>query len=96
MENRHISKLAQTVVNFIQVHIKQMADSSIAGQVVIGAVPDPIDYLRNGIFPQVRSRRRTGGNSNPNSYTVQRENSIFFKFAQQSVLLPEWEPLKRL
>ncbi len=38
-------------------------------------------YMRH--FSEKATGRRTGGNSNPNSYQVQWERSMFFKFAQQ-------------
>ena len=41
-------------------------------------------------FSEKATGRRTGGNSNPNSYQAQKENSMFFKFAQQGFLSPEW------
>ncbi len=40
-------------------------------------------YMR--YFSEKATGRRTGGNSNPNSYQVQRENPMFFKFAQRDV-----------
>jgi hypothetical protein len=45
-------------------------------------------YMRH--FSEKAAGRRTGGNSNPNSYQEQRENPMFFKFAQRGVLLSEW------
>jgi len=42
-------------------------------------------YMRH--FSEKATGRQTGGNSNPNSYQVQRENPIFFRFAQQGFLL---------
>jgi len=40
-------------------------------------------YMRH--FSEKATGRRTGGNCNPNSYQVQRENPMFFKFAQRGV-----------
>ncbi len=40
-------------------------------------------YMRH--FSEKATGRRTGGNSNPNSYQEQRENPMFFKFAQRGV-----------
>ena len=45
-------------------------------------------YMRH--FSEKATGRRTGDNSNPNSYQAQKEYSMFFKFAQRGVLLPEW------
>ena len=45
-------------------------------------------YMRH--FSEKATGRRTGGNSNPNSYQVQSENPIFFRFAQQGFLSPDW------
>ncbi|NNJ32805.1 hypothetical protein [Lacrimispora defluvii] len=45
-------------------------------------------YMRH--FSEKATGRQTGGNSNPNSYQVQRENPIFFRFAQQGFLSPDW------
>ena len=45
-------------------------------------------YMRH--FSEKATRRRTGGNRNPNNYQVQRENLIFFRLAQQGFLLPVW------
>ena len=45
-------------------------------------------YMRH--FSEKATGRRTGGNSNPNSYQVQREKPIFFRFAQQGFLSPDW------
>jgi hypothetical protein len=45
-------------------------------------------YMRH--FSEKATGRQTGGNSNPNSYQVQRENTIFFRFAQQGFLSPDW------
>jgi len=42
------------------------------------------------LFSDKATGRRTGGNSNPNSYQVQRERPMFFKFAQQGILSLEW------
>ena len=36
-------------------------------------------YMRH--FSEKATGRQTGGNRNPNSYQVQRENPIFFRFA---------------
>ena len=41
-------------------------------------------------FSEKTTGRRTGDNSNPNSYQAQKDISMFFKFAQLGVLLPEW------
>jgi len=40
-------------------------------------------YMRH--FSEKATGRRTGGNSNPNSYQEQRKNPMFFKFAQRGV-----------
>ena len=49
---------------------------------------EKLAYMRHS--SEKATGRRTGGNSNPNSYQAQKENSMFFKFAQRGVLLPEW------
>ena len=49
---------------------------------------EKLAYMR--LFSDKATGRRTGGNSNPNSYQAQKENSMFFKFVQRGVLLPEW------
>ena len=49
---------------------------------------EKLAYMRH--FSEKAIGRQTGGNSNPNSYQVQREKTMFFKFAQRGVLLPEW------
>lgn len=45
-------------------------------------------YMRH--FSEKATGRRTEDNSTSNSYQAQKENPMFFKFAQRGVLLPEW------
>lgn len=47
---------------------------------------EKLAYMRH--FSEKATGRRTGGNRNPNSYQAQKENPMFFKFAQRGVLLP--------
>ncbi len=49
---------------------------------------EKLAYMRH--FSEKATGRRTGGNSNPNSYQVQRDKPIFFRFAQQGFLSPDW------
>ncbi|WP_124065072.1 hypothetical protein [Clostridium sp. E02] len=49
---------------------------------------EKLAYTRH--FSEKTTGRRTGDNRNPNSYQVQREKTIFFKFAQQGFLSSDW------